>query len=167
MAKPPTVRLGMEPIQQLVVFSLDERVYALRLSTVSRIVPAVYIAPLPGAPEVILGVIDVGGEMAAVFDLRKRFQLPPKPLVPEDRIILARTARRPVALVVDAVHGVAEPAEQDVVAAKEIIPGLPYVEGVVTLPGGLAVIHHLDAFLGFEEARELETALAAGATDEQ
>jgi purine-binding chemotaxis protein CheW len=81
-----------------VVFTLDERRYALYLPAVERVVPAVEVTPLPNAPEVVLGVINVQGRIIPVINVRKRFGLRERDIEPNDRFILARTSRHVVAL---------------------------------------------------------------------
>lgn len=49
----------MRKIDQVVVFTLEGQQYALPLSAVERIVHAVEITPLPKAPEIVLGVINM------------------------------------------------------------------------------------------------------------
>jgi purine-binding chemotaxis protein CheW len=144
----------------LVVFFLDEQRYALRLSAVEQIVRMVEISPLPQAPEIILGVINIRGRIAPVFHIRKRFHLPEREIGLNDHLIVARTARRTVALVADAVTGVVERADEAMSAVEGIFPGLEYVEGVVKLDDGLVFIHDLDTFLSLEEEKTMEQALA-------
>lgn len=144
---------------QLIIFSLDEQRYALRLSSVERTVRMVEITPLPKAPEIVLGVIDVQGEVVPVLDMRKRFRLPERVPGIADQLIMARTARRRVALVIDAVIDVAALPEDELVEPATILPRLEYVEGVARLGDGIVFIHDLDAFLSIEEEQTLETAL--------
>ncbi len=42
---------------------------------------------------------------------------------------------------------------------EEILPGMEYVEGVIKLEDGLALIHDLDRFLSLDEEKKLNTAL--------
>jgi purine-binding chemotaxis protein CheW len=147
------------PGDTYVVFSLDEQLFALRLSAVERVVLAVEVTALPHAPEIVLGVINVRGQITPVFDLRKRFRLPAREIDLSDQFIIARTRRRQVALVVDGVRDVGESLAQQTVAADEILPGLGLVEGVAKLGGDLIFIHNLDKFLSLEEERELEGVL--------
>ena len=58
----------MSDIAQLVVFRLDERRYALPLAVVERVVRAVDVTPLPKAPPMVLGVIDVHGRVLPVLN---------------------------------------------------------------------------------------------------
>ena len=67
---------------QLVVFRLNGQRYALPLAAVERIVCAVEVTPLPGAPPVVLGVINVAGCVLPVFNIRRRFLLPEREVVP-------------------------------------------------------------------------------------
>jgi purine-binding chemotaxis protein CheW len=126
---------------------------------VERIVRMVEIAVAPKAPEVVHGLINIEGRIVPVFDLRKRFRLPWREPGLSDHLIIARTKRRLVAVAADRVTGVIPHGEQETIAAKEILPGLGYVEGVVKEPDGLIFIHDLDSFLSTEEEAVLERAL--------
>lgn len=149
----------MNQATQLVVFGLDDQQYALRLAAVERVIRAVEVTPLPQAPRVVEGVIDVQGRIIPVLDVRQRFRLPEREVELADRFIIAHTARWAVALVVDVVHGVAECPAGEVQAAEEIVPGLEYVEGVLRLEDGMAFIHDLDGFLSLDEESALDQAL--------
>lgn len=144
---------------QLTIFTLDERRYALRLDTVDRVVRAVDISPLPQAPEIVLGIVNVQGRIIPIINVRRRFCLPEREIALTDRLIIAHTARRSVGLVVDAVADVMEYPEQSIVGAESILPGLEYVEGVVKLRDGLVYIHDLDRFLSLEEETSLAQAM--------
>ena len=109
---------------QLIIFTLDDQRYGLPLSAVERVVRMVDITPLPQAPDNVLGIINVQGRVIPVINIRRRFRLPERELALTDQLVIARTARRPVALVADAVTGVHEYAEQEAVAAQDILPGV-------------------------------------------
>jgi purine-binding chemotaxis protein CheW len=144
---------------QLLVFKLDGRRFALRLAVVERIERAVEIAPLPKMPENVLGIVNRRGQVIPVFDVRRRFRLPERDVDPRDHLIFAHTARRPVALVVDALEEVIERGDQDIVGSAEILAGLEYVEGVAKLEEGIVLIHDLDRFLSLQEENALEEAI--------
>src|SRR5881397_433615 len=93
---------------QLVVFTLDEARYALRLSAVERIVRVPEITALPRGPEIVLGVVNIQGDITPVMNIRKRFGLPEREPDLSAHLLLARTSRRVVALVADAVLEVAD-----------------------------------------------------------
>jgi purine-binding chemotaxis protein CheW len=146
-------------IDQLVVFTLDGWRYALRLAAVERIVRIAEITPLPKAPEIVLGIVNAQGRIVPVVNVRKRFRLPDRDVSLSDHLVVARTSKRFVALVVDAVAGVVARGEAEMTATGAILPCLQFVEGVVKLDDGLIFIHDLDTFLSLEEEKTLEHAM--------
>lgn len=147
-------------MEDLLVIHLDELRIALTLSSVERAIRAVYPTPLPEAPDIILGVVNVQGRIIPLVNLRRRFHLPEREIALTDRMVIAHAARRPVALVVDAVSGVLEYPAQDIVAAQAVLPGIGYVEGIAKLRDGLILIHNLGTFLSLEEAASLDRAMS-------
>jgi purine-binding chemotaxis protein CheW len=146
-------------LTQLVVFRLDAQRYALPLSAVERIVPAVEVTPLPKAPAIVLGVIDVEGRVLPVLNIRRRFGLPDKEIAPTDQFLIARTAQRAVVLVIHEAQGVIERSAIEIVGPARIVPGLEQIQGVIKLEDGLALIHDLEKFLSLDEARSLDEAM--------
>ena len=145
---------------QLVAFSLNDQRYALSLSAVERIIRAVEITALPKAPAIVLGIVNVGGRIIPVVNVRQRFHLLDREIEPRDQVILGQTGRRTVALVVDEVSSVVARPESEVIAAHEILPGLEGLHGVARLEDGMILIYDLDKFLSLEEEAVLDRALA-------
>jgi purine-binding chemotaxis protein CheW len=144
---------------QFVLFALDEQRYALVLCSVERVVRIVDVTPLPKAPGVVLGVINAGGDIVPVFDLRQRFRLPEREIILSDHLIIARTSKQRVALVVDSVSDVVDVPPEKIITAGKILPEMEYVKGVVKFQDGLVLIHDLDEFLSSEEEKNLDEAL--------
>ncbi len=142
------------------MFRLDEGRYALRLSAVERVLPAMEITAVPAAPEIVLGVVNVQERVVPVIDVRKRFGLRARDLGLSDVFVVARTRKRSVALLVDSVVDVLQRREGKAVAAEAIVPGLTYVDAVLKLQDGIALIHDLDTFLSLEEEHALDRAMA-------
>lgn len=145
---------------QLVIFTLDQEQFALRLDAVDGVVRAVSAGALPKAPQIVDGVINVHGRIMPVVNVRRRFNLPEREIALTDKFILAHTVRRPVCLVVDAVIAVGEYPDQSIEAADSVLPNLEYVAGIMRLPEGVVLIHDLEEFLSLEEEASLERALA-------
>jgi len=146
---------------QIVVCSRDHRRFGLALSAVERVVRMVDITPLPQAPALVLGVINVQGRVIPVVNPRRRFRLQKRNFALSNQLVIARTARRTVALVVDTVSDVLEYSFEETVGADEIVPGMECIDGVVKLSDGLVLIHDLDKFLSLEEEQALDAALGA------
>jgi purine-binding chemotaxis protein CheW len=151
----------VDAVFQFVVFTLHEQRYALRLAAVDRIVRVVEITALPSAPTIVLGVVNVQGRVIPVVDTSRRFGLPPQDVELSDQLIIARTSRRTVALLVAAVLGVIDCSQSQIDAGGAILADTRYVEGVLKLDDGLLLIHDLDTFLSSIEDRQLTHALAS------
>jgi len=74
---------------QLIVFTLDAQRYALHLSAVERAIRMVEITPLPKAPEIVIGVVNIHGAVIPVLNIRKRFRLPEREPDLGDQLIVA------------------------------------------------------------------------------
>lgn len=143
------------------VLELDAVRVALPLAVVERVIQAVALSYLPGAPEIVLGVLNLQGRVIPVVNLRRRLGLPERAQALSDHIVIAQARRRSVALVVDAVSGVTDCAGPDWIDAARILPGLELVDGVLRQDDGLLLVHDLDRFLSLDEAASLDTAMAA------
>jgi purine-binding chemotaxis protein CheW len=150
-------------LNQYVAFFLGEQQYALPLTTVERVVRMVEVTPLPKAPEVVLGVIAFQGNIIPVMSMRKRFGLLEPETSLSDQLIVADTAVRRVALVVNSVTGVLVRTVEEVTEAEKIVPGAQYVEGITRLGGGIVFIHDLEHFLSKKEEQQLDGLLAQAA----
>jgi purine-binding chemotaxis protein CheW len=149
---------------ELLVFELAGHRYALELRSVREVVPAVLITPLPDAPTVIEGIIDVRGDLVPVYDLRARFGLSPRMLDPSERIVLAWTGSRPVAFRCDRTEWLEHVASNVLEPAAAIRGAGAYITGAARLDDGLVLIHDLETFLDEAEAERLDAALSAQAS---
>jgi purine-binding chemotaxis protein CheW len=146
-------------MQQLVMWTFDEQRYALPLAVVDRIVRAVEILPLPTAPKIVSGIVNIQGRIVPVVDMRRRLGLPLRDAVPSDQIVVAQTSRRTVAFFIDAIGGVVECTDDSIVPGTRIVPGLEGVNGVVKMEDGMILVQDLDRFLSLDEETVLEKAL--------
>jgi purine-binding chemotaxis protein CheW len=143
----------------LLVFTLDRQRYALRLDRVQRVVRAAAVTPLPKAPEIVLGVLDLQGQVVPVINLRRRFALPERELRSDDQLVVARAGALTVALAVDGTESVLEEGELELTPPEEIVAGTSFLEGVASTAEGLLLIHDLEALLFPAEERLLSQAL--------
>jgi purine-binding chemotaxis protein CheW len=146
---------------QLVVFVVDGQRYALPLETVERVVRAVEVTPLPEAPPIISGVINIQGRVVPVLDLRKRFHLEERAVDPEDHFVVARSATGAVALPVDEAEGLVRDLGGEQVAAAEIVPDLNYVEQVFLMGPEMVFVLAIDTVLTDDEELVLADSLRA------
>ena len=150
--------MSQEP-REVLVFEVAGQRYGLAVADVQELLRAVALTPLPRAPDVVEGAINLRGRAVPVLDLRRRFGLPPKPPEPADHLVVARAGGRLVALRVDRALDLARPAAEAVEDARAALPGTRYVEQVASFPDGLVLIHDLRTFLSAAEAAALDEAM--------
>lgn len=141
-------------------FLLEGTLYALPLDAVERVVPAAALTPLPGAPAIVLGLLDFEGRIVPVVDVRARFRLPGREMGIDDCIIIAATARRTLGILVDAPGEVIDIVEADIDRGTGVLLGSEYIEGIVRLDVGLVLIHDLESFLSLDEEKSIVGAMA-------
>jgi purine-binding chemotaxis protein CheW len=144
---------------QIVVFTLDEQLFALPLIAVVKVIHAIEIRHLPKAPEIITGIINVRGRIIPVIDIRKRLGMLIREIDLNDRLIIADTGKREVAIMVDSVTGIIdlEPFQLD--TAKNSAPFSEHISGVAKTEDGLILIYDLAGFLNLEEEKDLAQAM--------
>jgi purine-binding chemotaxis protein CheW len=150
---------------ELLVFEVGGQRYGLPAADVRELLRAVTLTPLPQAPAIVEGVINVRGVLVPVLDIRGRFHLPPKPPEPTDHLIVARAGGRLVALRVDRAVELTRLEPAAVERAEAVVPGVAYVAHMAKLPDGLVLVHDLKTFLSQAEAAELAEAMSAGGAE--
>jgi purine-binding chemotaxis protein CheW len=147
--------------KQFVVLSLDQKKFAVYLPAVERIVNAVEITQLPKAPEIICGIINYQGNIIPVINTRKIFSLPERDIDLKDKLVIANTAKRKVILIADAVHGIIEQQNDELIKSEKIAPGINYIDGVINHDEDLIMIYDLDSFLSLDEENKLNEIITA------
>jgi purine-binding chemotaxis protein CheW len=147
----------------IIAFELNERRYGLRLADVREVLALPTIFPLPMAPTIVEGVVNIRG-VVPVMDIRTRFRLSAKAPHPSDHLLVAWAGPRLVALRVDRVLGLESIDPRDMVEAEAITPRADYLVGVARQCDGLVLLHDLGTFLADAEASDLDEALGAAAS---
>jgi len=145
----------------LLTFDLGNHQFALPSATVREIVRAVWISPLPKAPPIVEGVINVRGALVPVCDIRGRFGIAEEPIGLLQHLVIANAGDRIVALRVDRATDLVT-VEWDVIEkASQVAPGAQYVAGIARLTDGLLVIVDLGGLLSLHEAGLIDNAIAS------
>ncbi|MFZ4456535.1 MAG: chemotaxis protein CheW [Bacteroidales bacterium] len=150
-------------VEELLVFNIAEQRFALPLSSVERVIRAQEITPVNNSPAFIDGVIDYYGEVIAAIGLRSRFSFPLQEIQLNDRIIIANTSKRKLALIVDLVEDVFTPKKEDISNTKTIYSGLQFIE-TVRDETGIVLIYDLENILTNEEDIAIQKLIDAHST---
>lgn len=140
--------------------TLDDLRLAMPLDAVVEVLPAMASTPLPGAPSVVRGVVNLRGEPLALLDLRTRLGGAARDPRPDDHVVVCRVSDRVVGVWLDHVVGLEEIAVNDLVAVTEVARA-EHVEGVGLLADGTVLVCDVRSFLSADEALGLDAALAS------
>lgn len=147
--------------KDVIVFALEGQRYALPIQVVERVIRAVEITPLPQAPDAVLGVINIQGDVIPVVNLRRLLGAPERDIIPDDEFLIVRTPRRRLVLAADSGTSVKEYAEKDLEETGRMLSGAGCVQGVIRAPDGLIPLVNLNVFLPAGEETRLEEALSS------
>src|SRR5712691_1545675 len=151
---------------EILVFEVARQRFGVLSADVQELARAVTLVPLPKAPAIVEGVINVRGRVVPVLDIRSRFRLPAKAAEHSDHLLLAQAGERLVALRVERALDLARIGARQIEDARRIVPGVEYMAGVARLPDGLVLIHDLRTFLSEGESQALDRSLAGGSEGE-
>ena len=145
------------PVSRYVTFHLGDETYAVNVMQVQEVLRIAEIAPVPGAPDYVLGIINLRGNVVTVIDARSRLGLPPKEEDDSTRIIVLEADKQVIGMKVDNVAEVAELAAADIEAAPNIgnDESSKYIQGIASRDGELVIVVDLKRFLNEEEWQEI------------
>ncbi|MFA6209694.1 MAG: chemotaxis protein CheW [Candidatus Obscuribacterales bacterium] len=131
----------------LLLFFLDDNRYAIPLTSVERVYPAVEITSCEAdlATE-FLGFVNVHGELIPVVNARARFGLPNKPVAVTDMMIVALDGDQKLAMMVDRVADVLEYSAEQMIIAESLLYAKTQVN-VINLADGMIVIKEMRDYL--------------------
>lgn len=95
-----------QDLLQWMTFALGDETYGLDVMGIKEVLRFTEIAPVPGAPHYVLGIINLRGNVVTVFDARARFGLPSREVDDNTRIVVIETQAETVGILVDAVSEV-------------------------------------------------------------
>lgn len=92
--------------QEFVTFRLGQQLFGISVLAVQDVMRYQTIAPIPLAPEVIAGLLNVRGRIATAYDMRRRLGLPSFVRTEEIMMVVLDFQHELFALMVDAVGDV-------------------------------------------------------------
>lgn len=105
-------------------FKLAFENYGLESAFVREVYPLKAFTPLPGAPSFVLGITNVRGQVLAVIDLKKFFELPDKGLSDLNKVVIVRDTDRELGILADAIIGIRS------IRLDQLQPSLPTLTGI-------------------------------------
>ncbi|MDD3608907.1 MAG: chemotaxis protein CheW [Halothiobacillaceae bacterium] len=141
---------------QWVTFVVEDESYAINVLKVQEVLRNAEITPVPGAPDSVLGIINLRGNVVTVVDARLFFGLPERRVDDSSRIIIVELGQQQVAgVVVDSVAEVIELSQEEIDMAPSVSSdeSSRHIEGVVSRPDKLVILVNLDGVLHVAKGR--------------
>ena len=153
----PAEEKTSEEVFQWVTFKLENEVYGVNVMQVQEVLRYTEIAPVPGAPDYVLGIINLRGNLVTVIDTRLKFGLMPAEVTDSSRIIIIEAEKQVVGILVDSV------AEVVYLKASEIDPApsvgteesARFIQGVSNRKEDLLILVDLNKLLSDNEWDEI------------
>lgn len=144
-------------MHQCVTFRMEGEQYGINVMQVQEVLRVSEIAPVPGAPHYVLGIINLRGNVVTVIDTRKRFALPQCDIDDLSRIIIIEVDGQVVGLLVDQVAEVAYMRTSQIESAPDVgnDESSKYIQGVVTREEGLLILVDVNKLLSKDEWQEM------------
>ncbi len=134
---------------RLLVFRLEDEAYGVNVMHVQEVLRISEIAPVPGAPDYVLGIINLRGSVVTVIDTRLRFGLVAGETDDDSRIVVIENGEQVVGILVDSVAEVVDLLSSQIDVAPNVgnDESSRYIQGVATLEGVLLIVVDLNKLL--------------------
>ncbi|HEC12158.1 MAG TPA: purine-binding chemotaxis protein CheW [Acidiferrobacteraceae bacterium] len=144
-------------ISQWVTFKLGDETYGIRVMQVQEVVRMPEIAPVPGSPAYVLGIINLRGNVVTVLDIRRRFGLDDKEADDATRIVIVEAQQHIIGILVDNVAEVVELSSSQIETAPNVgnDKSSKYIEGVFSRENDLLILVDVSKLLSDSEWQEV------------
>lgn len=146
-----------DEVLQWVTFQLEEETYGINVMQVREVLRYTEIAPVPGAPDYVLGIINLRGNVVTVIDTRSRFGLMQGEITDNTHIIVIESERQVIGILVDSVAEVVylRSSEIDTTPSVGTDESAKFIQGVSNRDGKLLILVDLNKLLTEDEWDEM------------
>ncbi|GBL04023.1 chemotaxis protein CheW [Glaciecola sp. KUL10] len=146
-----------DEVLQWVTYRLDEETYGINVMQVQEVLRYTEIAPVPGAPDYVLGIINLRGNVVTVIDTRARFGLPPTETTDNTRIVIIESDEQVVGILVDSVAEVVYLRSSEIDSAPNVgtEESAKFIQGVSNRGDQLLILVDLNKLLSDDEWDDL------------
>ena len=144
-------------VLQWVTFKLQEETYGINVMQVQEVLRYTEIAPVPGSPDYVLGIINLRGNVVTVIDTRTRFGLEPDEITDNSRIVIIEAEKQVIGILVDSVAEVVYLRGSEIDTAPNVgtDESAKFIQGVSNRDGELLILVDLNKLLSDEEWDEI------------
>ncbi len=148
--------LAEDPVLQWVTYQLEQEYYGINVMQVQEVLRLSEIAPVPGAPSYVLGIINLRGNVVTVIDTRARFGLPPQEPTENSRIIIVEVSGHVIGMLVDCVAEVVYLHQSEIDTAPNVSDDSSrFIQGVCNRDKYLLILVDVNKLLDQEEITDI------------
>ncbi|MBS3803706.1 MAG: chemotaxis protein CheW [Oleiphilaceae bacterium] len=146
-----------DQVLQYVTFRLENETYGIDVMQIQEVLRYTEIAPVPGAPDYVLGIINLRGNVVTVIDTRRRFGLMDAEITDASRIVVMESSNQVMGVLVDSVAEVVYLKSSEIETAPNVgnEESAKFIQGVCNKNGELIILVELDKMLADQEWAEL------------
>ncbi len=150
--------VNADEIVQRVTFKLETETYGINVMQVQEVLRYTEIAPVPGAPSYVLGIINLRGNVVTVIDTRLRFGLESTEVTDNTRIVIIEAETQVIGILVDSVAEVVYLKGSEIEVAPNVgnEESAKFIQGVSNRSGELLILVDLNKLLSDDEWDELK-----------
>ncbi|WP_448213075.1 chemotaxis protein CheW [Colwellia sp. MEBiC06753] len=147
-----------DAVLQWVTFKLETETYGINVMQVQEVLRYTEIAPVPGAPDYVLGIINLRGNVVTVIDTRARFGLEGAEITDNTRIVIIEAEKQVIGILVDSVAEVVYLRSSEIDVAPNVgnDESARFIQGVSNRDGELLILVDLNKLLSDDEWDELK-----------
>lgn len=147
---------GLEQMQ-CVTFMLEDETYGINVMQVQEVLRETEVAPVPGSPDYVLGIINLRGNVVSVIDTRKRFGLSANESTDLTRIIVIEVQQHIIGILVDSVAEVVDLKMSEIETPPNVgnDEASKYIDGIVSRNNKLLILVDLNKLLSEAEWGEI------------
>lgn len=149
--------VGDDEVLQWVTYRLGDETYGINVMQVQEVLRHTEIAPVPGAPDYVLGIINLRGNVVTVIDTRSRFGLPEGEITDNTRIVIIEADEQVLGIMVDSVAEVVYLKSSEIDSAPNVgtEESTKFIQGVSNRDDELLILVDLNRMLNDDEWDEL------------
>jgi purine-binding chemotaxis protein CheW len=135
--------------QQFCTFLLDHSTFGVEVDKVQEVIREQEMTPVPLAPDVVRGLINLRGQIVTAIDLRRRLGRPPFPADAKPMNVVVRCDDGAVSLLVDEIGDVVEVDSSALERPPENLEGESrrLIRGVIQRENNLLLVLDIDRTL--------------------
>ena len=149
------IKDNSQQVFRWVTFRLADETYGINVMQVQEVLRMTDVAPVPGAPHYVMGIINLRGNVVTVLDTRKLLDLSTSDITDTSRIMIIESGKVTVGLLVDSVAEVVNIASSDIDPPPSVgnDEGSRYIQGIYSSEQQILILIDLNKLIN-EENRE-------------